>query len=147
MNIPILLAAFALGAALNAAPASAQHAKTLEGIVINIGIVKALMAEHVDAQHGVHKGGHAGGAEHILVSLAQEKGGARIGDAEVFIELRDPKGKVQRKPMLAMTTSGYPDYSEVFDFDWSGRYRLRVSIRRAGMARPVEAAFTLNRSL
>lgn len=45
----------ALATALAAFPAAAQQMKTVDGVVINIGIAKALMAEHVDAQHGVHK--------------------------------------------------------------------------------------------
>ena len=48
---------------------------------------------------------------------------------------------------LAMITAGFPDYSEVFHFDWSGRYTLRVLIRRKGMARPLQTAFTLRRAL
>ena len=76
------LAAAALGAALVALPASAQQMKTVGGIVVNIGIVSAIDAEHADAQHGVHKGGHGSGMEHVVVSLAEEKGGARIGDAD-----------------------------------------------------------------
>jgi hypothetical protein len=147
MNVSILLAASALGLALAAAPASAQHMKTVNGIVVNIGIVKALAAEHVDAQHGVHEGAHDSGVEHVIVSLAEKKGGARIADAQVFIELEDPKGRLQRKPMMAMTTAGFPDYSEVFYFGWSGRYTLRVSILRKGMDSPAQAAFTLRRSL
>lgn len=147
MNVPTSLAALALGLALVAAPASAQQMKKVKGIVVNIGIVNALSAEHVDAQHGVHKGAHGSGAEHIIVSLAEEKGGARIADAEVSIEVKDPKGKLQKKPLMAMITSGFPDYSEVFHFGWSGKYNLRVSIKRKGMAKPVEAAFTVNRSL
>jgi hypothetical protein len=95
----------------------------------------------------VHKGAHDSGVEHVIVSLAEEKGGARIADAEVSIELKDPKGSLQRKPMMAMTTSGFPDYSEVLYFGWSGRYTLRVSILRKGLAKPVRAVFTLNRVL
>lgn len=147
MNIPTLLAASALGLALVASPLSAQQMKKVDGIVINVGIVHALDAEHVDAQHGVHKGGHASGAQHVVVSLAEEKSGARIDDAEVAIELRDPQGRLQRKPLMAMITAGFPDYSEVFNFGWSGRYTLRVSITRKGMAKPVRTAFTVNRAL
>jgi len=46
-----------------------------------------------------------------------------------------------------MSTAGYPDYSEVFDFGWSGKYVLRVLIRRKDMPRPLEASFTVNRAL
>ena len=138
------LAAAALGAALIALPAAAQQMKTVGGVVVNIGIISALAAEHADAQHGVHQGGHGSGMEHVVVSLAEEKSGARIGDADVTIEVKSPKGNVQKKPALPMVTAGYPDYSEVFDFGWSGSYVVRVSVKRKA-AKPIEAVFPVNR--
>jgi hypothetical protein len=129
--------------ALLALPVSAQQ-KTVNGLVVNIGIVNAIEAEHSDAQHGVHKGGHGSGSQHILVSLAEEKSGARVGDAQVSIEVKNPKGVVQKKALMPMVTAGYPDYSEVFDFGWSGKYQLRVTILRKAGAKPVEATFTVN---
>jgi hypothetical protein len=144
MNIPRLLAAAALGASLTALPAAAQQMKTVGGVVVNIGIISAIAAEHADARHGVHKGGHGSGMEHVVVSLAEEKSGARIGDADVTIEVKTPKGSVQKKPALPMVTAGYPDYSEVFDFGWSGSYVVRVSVKRKA-AKPIEAVFTVNR--
>lgn len=143
MNIPGMVTAAAL-AALFALPVCAQQMKTVGGLVINIGIVSAIEAEHVDAQHGAHKGGHGSGARHIVVSLAEEEGGARIGDAQVSIEVKDPKGAVQKKALVPMVTAGVPDYSEVFDFGWSGKYLVRVLIKRLGAAKPVEAVFTVN---
>src|SRR6476646_6657847 len=137
------MVAVALFGALLALPVYAQSQKIVEGLVVNIGIVNAIDAEHSDAQHGVHKGGHGSGSEHILVSLAEEKGGARVADAQVSIEVKNPKGVVQKKVLMPMMTAGYPDYSEVFDFGWSGKYELRVMIqRKAGP--PVEARFTIN---
>jgi hypothetical protein len=144
MKILGVLGAMTL-AALSSFPASAQQMKTVQGVVINIGIVDAIAAEHADAQHGVHKGGHGGGMEHIIVALSAEKGGARIADAEVVIEVRDPKGVVQKKPAMAMTTSGFPDYSEVFDFGRAGKYVVRVLVKRKDTATPVQASFTINR--
>jgi hypothetical protein len=141
-----LFAAGLLAAAL-AIPAAAQQMKTVDGIVVNIGIMNAIAAEHADAQHGVHKGGHGPGKEHIVVALAEERGGARIADAEVAIEVKNPKGAVQKKPAVPMVTAGYPDYSEVFDFPSSGKYTVSVLIKRKGAAKPVEARFTVNRSL
>ncbi|HEU4925035.1 MAG TPA: hypothetical protein VFT23_18390 [Burkholderiales bacterium] len=138
------LAAAALSAALVAAPAAAQQMKTVGGVVVNIGIISAIAAKHADARHGVHKGGHGSGMEHVVVSLAEEKSGARIGDADVTIEVKTPKGSVQKKPALPMVTAGYPDYSEVFDFGWSGSYVVRVSVKRKA-AKPIEAVFTVNR--
>ena len=134
-----------LAAALWSLPAAAQQMKTVQGVVVNLGIIDAIAAEHADSQHGVHKGGHGGGMEHILVSLAEEKGGMRIGDAQVTIEVRNPKGVVQKKPAMAMITAGFPDYSEVFEFGWSGSYLVTVLVKRKGSAKPVRARFTVNR--
>jgi len=129
--------------ALVALPVPAQTQKTVNGLVVNIGVMNAIDAEHTDAQHGAHKGGHGSGTQHILVSLAEEKGGARVGDAQVSIELKNPKGVVQKKVLMPMVTAGYPDYSEVFDFPWSGKYQLRVLIQRKS-AKPVDTTFTVN---
>ena len=147
MNIPSLAASFALAAALVATPASAQLARTVQGVVINVGIVSAIAAQHVDAQHGMHQGGHGSGMEHVIVSLADEKTGARLAGAEVAVEVRNPKGKVQRKRLTSMVTSGYPDYSEVFQFGWSGKYTMRLFIKPKGAAEPIQTRFTLNRFL
>jgi len=144
-GISRLLAAAALGATLASLPAAAQQMKTLGGVVVNVGIVSAIAAEHADAQHGVHKGGHGSGMEHVVVSLAEEKSGARIADAEVIIEVKNPRGSVQKKPALAMVTAGFPDYSEVFEFGWSGTYVVRVLVKRKAPAKPIEAVFTVKR--
>ena len=145
MNVSGILAAAAL--AVLALPVCGQQMKTVNGVVINIGIVNAIDAEHSDAQHGAHKGGHGPGMEHIVVALAEEKGGARIADAEVSIEVKDSKGAVQKKPLMGMITAGFPDYSEVFYFGWSGRYNVRVLVKRKGLAKPVDANFVVNRVL
>ena len=146
MKMQTLFVAATLAAAF-ALPASAQQMKTVGGIVVNIGVVNAITAEHADAQHGVHKGGHGAGMEHIVVALAEEKGGARIGDADVTIAVRNPKGALQKKAALPMTTAGYPDYSEVFDFGSSGKYTVTVLVKRRGANRPAEATFVINRHL
>ena len=137
------LLVIAAAAACLALPAAAQQ-KTVDGLVINIGIADAIHVEHVDAQHGVHTGGHGSGTQHIVVAIAEQKGGARVADAAVTIEVRNPKGARQKKPAMAMVTAGFPDYSEVFDFGWSGKYVVRVVVQRKNAARPVEATFTVN---
>jgi hypothetical protein len=149
MNIPgicRLPVAAMFAAALVALPAAAQHRKTVGGIVVNMGMVSALDAEHVDAQHGVHKGGHGAGMEHLLVSLATPSG-ARVADADVVILVKNPRGIVQKKTALAMVTAGFPDYSEVFDFGWSGTYLVRVLIKRKAASKPMEAVFTIRRAI
>ena len=124
--------------------AYSQQRRTVEGVEIDIGIVNSLMAQHVDSQHGVHQGGHGPGMQHVVVSLGEAKAGKRIAGAGVAIELKDPKGRIQRKSLMPMTTAGVPDYSEVFDFGWSGKYDLRVTVMSKETARPVSARFTVN---
>jgi hypothetical protein len=143
MNAIRLVVVAALAASL-ALPATAQQMKTVDGLVINIGIADAIHVEHVDAQHGVHTGGHGSGTQHIVVAIADQKGGDRVADAAVTIEVKDPKGVRQKKLAMAMVTAGFPDYSEVFDFGWSGKYVVRVVIQRKNSTKPVEATFTIN---
>lgn len=130
-----------LAAVLVGAPATAQQAKTVADVTIRFGIVTALMAEHVDSQHGVHWGGHASGMEHLVVSLADTRTGSHIAGAKVVVELRDPKGKVQKKTLWPMITAGYPDYSEVFDFGWSGKYTIRVRLLLKDAPGTLETSF------
>ena len=133
--------AYVLAAVLVSAPASAQQAKTVADVTVHFGLVTALMAEHVDAQHGVHRGGHGSGMEHLVVSLTDVRNGSHIAGARVDVEVRDPKGKVQRKPLQAMVTAGFPDYSEVFHFGWSGKYTIRVTLLPKDAAKPIETSF------
>ena len=136
--------AFVLAAVLVSAPATAQQAKTVADVTIRFGLVTALEAEHVDAQHGVHKGGHESGMEHLVVSLADTRTGAHIAGAKVLVELVDPKGRVVTRALQAMITFGYPDYSEVFNFGWTGKYVIRMTILLKGSAAPLKATFVHN---
>lgn len=136
--------ALVLAAVLVSAPSSAQQAKTVADVTIRFGIVSALEAEHVDAQHGVHKGGHGSGMEHLVVSLADSATGSYIANAEVVVEVRDPKGRLESKSLQGMRTAGFPDYSEVFHFGWSGKYTIRMTILRQGAAKPLKASFIHN---
>ena len=45
------------------------------------------------------------------------------------------------KALQAIVTAGFPDYSEVFNFGWSGKYTIRVTILPKGAARPLTASF------
>ena len=48
------------------------------------------------------------------------------------------------RPLQAMTTAGFPDCNEVFDFGWTGRYTIRMKIVPGGAAKPLEASFVHN---
>ena len=132
-----------LAAVLVSAPASAQQAKTVADVTVRYGLVTAIEAEHADAQHGTHKGGHGSGMEHLVVSLADPHG-AHISRARILVEVDAPRGHVETKPLQAMITSGFPDYSEVFNFGWTGKYIIRMTIQLQGVAKPLKVRFVHN---
>jgi hypothetical protein len=85
-----------------------------------------------------------GGSQHLLITLDDQKTGARIGDAEVVVELTDPRARAQKKTLLHTQAGGFPDYSELFTFGWSGEYSIRVIITRSPGVKPVETRFAVN---
>ena len=84
------------------------------------------------------------GSQHLLITLDEEKTGKRIGDAEVVMEVTDPRGGMERKTLLHTQSGGMADYSELFVFGWSGRYSVRVIITPTSSAKPVETRFIVN---
>lgn len=129
-----------LAAMLLAMPSAwAEHQKAVAGMVINIGVVPASKAAAFPLEAEKHKATHPDGAQHVLVSLSDAKTGDHIGNARVTLDLRDPKGKSQKKLLVVGSTAGIPDYSEIFNFGWSGQYRIRVTIERQDAKRPVTA--------
>jgi hypothetical protein len=139
-----IVAAFATAAAV---PAFAQQAKTVGGLVINLGLMPAEQAVHAAGHRDAHPDKFPSGSEHLLVTLADEKTGRRIGDAQVVVEVVDPQGKAATKALLHTSAAGMPDYSELFVFGWSGKYTLRVSITPPGGAKAVKTSFTVNHTL
>ena len=75
----------------------------------------------------------------------RRKPAKRIGHAEVVIEVTDPRGHVDKKPLVHTQAAGFPDYSELFRFGWEGEYTIRVIIltpqRRA---KPINTQFTVH---
>ena len=123
--------------------------KTVDGLVINLGLMPAQKAMQVGGHREAHEHAftNSTGAEHLLVVVANAKTGERLGDARVVVEVRDPKGKTERKALLRTQAAGLPDYSEIFQFGWSGKYTVRVSVTPKPGAKPVEARFTVDHSI
>ena len=134
-----LIAAAALGMAFGWTSVAAQQSKTVAGLIINFGL-------RADGHRDAHPLHPPGGSQHFLITLDDEKTGARIGDAEVAIEVTDPHGRVDKKPLLHTQSGGFPDYSELFVFGWSGEYSIRVTITRPG-AKPIETRFKVNHTI
>lgn len=121
--------------------ARAEHQKAADGMVVNLGVVPVPEAMTFPSEAEKHNAAQPSGAQHVLVSLSDAKTGKHISDAKVTLELTDPKGRSQKKLLVAGSTAGFPDYSEIFQFGWSGQYRIRVTIERPGGKRPVRTDF------
>jgi hypothetical protein len=134
-HLGLLLCVLASGAAW------ADHQKVAQGLVINLGIVPAAKLAQFPVEAATHGGRLPGGAQHLLVSLSDGKSGAHVQAAKVTVELRDPKGAVQKKDLVLGRTGEIPDYSEIFIFGWSGKYRVRVTVEPKD-GKPFRADFT-----
>ena len=130
------------------APATWAQEKTVGGVVINLGLMTAAKAMQVDGHREAHEHAFTSSisAEHLLVTLSDAKTGERIGDAAVLVEVEDPKGKVERRPLLRTHSAGLPDYSEIFQFGWTGNYAIRVIVTPKPGAKPIDARFTVSHS-
>jgi hypothetical protein len=146
MNIPRLFI-FAALVAFAALPVSAQQAKTADGLVINFGLMSAAKAVHAEGHRDAHPEKFPSGSQHILITLAEAKTGRRIGDAQVEVEVIDPKGNASKKPLLHTSAAGMADYSELFVFGWSGTYSVRVNITQGKGVKPVTTTFTVHHAL
>jgi hypothetical protein len=132
---------------LACAPAAAQQRKTEGGLVVNFGLMTAEMALRADGHRDAHPLHPPPGSQHLLITLDEEKSGRRIGDAEVVVEVTDPRGRVDKKPLLHTQSGGLPDYSELFEFRWSGDYSIRVTITPRPGVKPIETRFTVHHKI
>ena len=135
-----------LGSLLASMAAGAQQVKSVAGVTVNFGIMPSAVALRADGHRDAHPANPPSGSQHLLITLDDEKSRARIADAEVSIEVTDPRGHVETKPLLHTQAGGLPDYSELFTFGWSGEYKLRVIIKRPG-APPIETLFTVHHAV
>ena len=125
---------------LAASAAIASHQKTVNGLIVNIGIVPARQALAFPAESASHAKEPPSGAKHLVVSISDAKTGKHIEDAQVSVEIRDPKGTVHRKQLIRTETADRADYSEMLVLGWSGSYRIRIQVERPG-SKPVRADF------
>ena len=132
---------------LPALPAVAQQQAKVEGLVIEFGIMPADKAVHALGHSEAHPQKFPSGSQHLLITLAEAKSGRRIGDADVVVEVVDPKGQSARKTLLHTGAAGMPDYSELFVFGWSGTYSVRVDVTPWAGAKPVSTRFAVHHQI
>lgn len=129
---------------LLATPALAEHRKVVDGLEINIGVVPAAQLLRTDAyERSSHLAMATNATHHVVVGVADARTGEPIGDARVSLDLVDPRGVAQSRALVPGDAGGRPDYSGLFRFGWSGGYKLRVNVERAGTA-PVRTTFRWN---
>ncbi len=121
--------------------AHADHQKMVGGIIVNLGVVPAENALGFTGEAAVHDKGQPNGAQHLVVSLSDAKRGIHVADAQVTVEIRDPKGNVEKKTLLPANLTGMPDYSGIFRFGYSGKYAIRVVVTLKGSTKPLKANF------
>jgi hypothetical protein len=131
-----VLALLVICAALLPVSHAAQQ-KTIEDVIVNLGIVSAGQARGFPGEAERHPGARASGGQHLLISLRHAKTLEPISGAEVTVEIRDPRGNTQRKTLTEATTAGVPDYSGLVTFAWAGTYKIKVTIKRRGSKRPL----------
>jgi hypothetical protein len=124
--------------------AGADRTKSAGGMIINFGLVPAGVALRADGHRDAHPLSPPPGSQHLLITLDNERTGKRIGDAEVVVEVVDPKGHVEKKALLHTQAGGLPDYSDLFRFEWSGTYSIRVIITSRLGSKPIETKFTVH---
>ena len=137
---------FAAAALFAAAGAWAQQ-KTVDGFVINLGLMPAEKAVHALGHSEAHPPTFPSGSQHILISVADAKTHKPIGDATVVVSVRAPNGATEEKPLLHTQAAGVPDYSELFVFASSGTYRLKVRLTPAHGPKSSETVFTVHHEL
>lgn len=128
-------------------PVAAQQVKVIAGVVINFGLMPAELALRAEGHRDAHPQHPPAGSQHLLIALDDEKSHARIGDAEVLVEVTDPRGRVEKKALLHTQGGGLRDYSELFQFSWSGEYIVRAIIMLRPGAKPIEARFTVHHTI
>lgn len=136
-----------LGTSIATQLGAAEHRLSADGLVVHFGIMSAEQALRADGHRDAHPANPPGGSQHLLFVIEDAKSGKRVSDAEVDVAVTDPKGQVERKRMLHTQGGGFPDYSELFVFSWSGKYAVQVVITPGAGGAPIRTRFTVDHSL
>ena len=118
--------------------------RTSGGIVFRIGIAPGeQVSSHppAHAESKMHASESRRGRDHVVVSLADERSGKRIGDAAVTASISRSGVDHIRRPMERMQVPEATSYGGYFDLRQPGPYRIRIEVVRPGLPTPVIADF------
>jgi len=138
--------AWALLFVVAAPPAGAANPTSLvvDGVAIYLGFVPAGIVRGHPGEHpeSAMHGGAVTGDQHVMIALFDDKSGARIADAEVYVSVKGPKGFHAEKKLEPMLVASAASYGNYFSPYAPGSYRIALRIRLPGATRDIRATFT-----
>ena len=112
----------------------AQLTKQAQGMIIHVGVTRAVVAQ-ASADPTMHGGVPAAkGSHHVVVALYDRTGNQRISEAEVTARVGEIGLASVEKKMEPMVIDKTVTWGNYFQMSAPGQYRIEVRIRRPGAA-------------
>lgn len=140
---PLLVA---LGfAVLLAAPARADHSRSVGGHTVYLGVVPAEIVRGHDPGHperlmhgGVH---HRRGQYHVMVVIFEDASGKRVTDAHVVARVSEPGLAPLQKQLEPMAIAGAMSFGNYFSMGGPGPYSIKVAFELPTTKKKLETEF------
>jgi len=141
----IVSAMMAVAAADAAGP---TYRKTVDGIVVYLGVIPAELIRGHPKDHPESEmhGGIRTGQHHIMLALFDAKSSARIEDATVKVRVFDGRQYGPYIGLEPMTLRGYMTYGNYISMSGAGPFRIDIQIQREKNRKPVHMSFEWARS-
>lgn len=120
-----------------AADTVSPYRKVVDGMEINLGIVRA---EAMPTGQMPGKVPSGKGYHHVNISLLDAKTRLAITDAQVKVKVVDPVG-IETKTLDTISANNTTSYGAYFRMDGLNPYAITAQVQRAGAARVTEAKF------
>ena len=124
-----------------------RSVQTVDGMTIYLGVMPAELVQGHSTTLADPQALHGGtppnrSSHHIVVALFDAKTGARITDAQVRARVAHHSyGDAPDTVLAPMQINDTMSYGNFFLLEGSGAWRIRLEIRRPGVAHPVDAEF------
>lgn len=140
-----LVLALVTMAAAGAAPNDDAYTKTVDGVVVYLGVVPAAIIRGHSAQHPeatMHGGARNGWDRHVVIALFDAKAFERITEADIMatVEGLGHVGRVTKK-LERMDIAGAVTFGNYFPFQGTDKYKILLEIKFAGRTKAIAVAF------
>ena len=139
-----LLAALVLALSF-AAPARAEHSKTVGGLTVYLGVVPAEVVKGHEPGHSerqMHEGVPSRrGQYHVMVVIFESASGKRITDARVVARVSEPGLAPVQKQLEPMAIAGAMSFGNYFPMGSAGPYSIKVAFEPAAAKQKFETEF------